>query len=132
MRGSTQLALPGLGKLVGPWQGIRWYIYTGTGLNPGIAPTVREIAEALVVDEARVRRCVDSLIENHMVVEQAGVLRVTDWEPHPSMWSKPSRWPPRVLEPLKPTAADKRLARSLREDRAGVECSASRPDCPHR
>jgi hypothetical protein len=115
---TQQLALPGLGKLVGPWRGLRACIFTGTALNPGVAPSVRELAEAIVVDEAEIRRIVDSMIANHVVVEKAGVLRVTDWEPHPSHWTKQT-WPPRVLDPLKPTATSKRLARELRAARAG-------------
>jgi len=69
-----QLNLPGFVKLPPPWVGLRDVIAFGTLVNPGVAPSVREIAAALVVDEAKIRSVVDSMIENGVAVEQDGLV----------------------------------------------------------
>jgi len=87
----------------------------GTLVNPGVAPSVREIAAALVVDEAKIRSVVDSMIENGIAVEQGGVLFRTDWEPcSSSHWAKPKPCFPCALATIPPTAQRRQLARDIK------------------
>jgi hypothetical protein len=106
-----QLNLPGFVKLPPPWIGLRDVIAHGTLTTPGIAPSVRELAAALVVDETKIRSIVDSMIENGVAVEQSGVLFCTDWDP---CLSKPRPWPARVLAPIAPTPRWRQIARYIK------------------
>ncbi len=110
-----QLNLPGVVKLPPSWAGLRHVIAYGTLAKPGIAPSVRELAAALVVDEAKIRSIIDSMIENGVAVERAGVLFRTNWEPCSlPHWAKPRPWPTRVLAPIPPTPQRRQLARDIK------------------
>jgi hypothetical protein len=78
---SQQLPFPGFTPLKGGDRGMLDLIRTGTQDRPGAAPSMREIACALMVDEQGVRGHVDRLVENGMVVELRGVLLVTGRDP---------------------------------------------------
>jgi hypothetical protein len=106
-----QLNLPGFVKLSPPWIGLRDVIAHGTLAKLGVAPSVRELAAALVVDETKIRSIVDSMIENGVAVEQGGVLFCTDWEPG---LSKPRPWPARMFAPITPTPRWRQIARYIK------------------